>query len=140
MDPKMEQVIKQVSDAIANGADPNQIAQQLMQEVQDENVVKQIMETAMQMAQGGQQEGGGNMQGSVNTQREAQQLLETAVGELGPEVLAAVLMAYDALEPANKQALIQQLGQMAQQGKQSANGQPQEEQAMAAQENLFGRP
>lgn len=138
MDPKMEQVIKQVSDAIANGADPNQIAQQLMQEVQDENVVKQIMEAAMQMAQGGQQEGGGSMQGSVNTQREAQQLLETALGELGPEVLAALLMAYDALDDANKQALIQQLGQMAQQGKQEANGQPQEEQAMAAQENLFG--
>lgn len=131
---QLQQIVAQVQQALQQGAKPEEIMQSLVQQGMPQEVAQQVMQAAMQS----EQQGGEGMQGSVNTQREAQQLLETAVGELGPEVLAAVLMAYDALEPANKQALIQQLGQMAQQGKQAANGQPQEEQAMAAQENLFG--
>lgn len=133
MNPELQQIVQKVASALAQGADPNQIAQQLMQQVQDENVVKQIMETAMQMVQ----QGGEGMQGNVNNQQEAQKLIETALGELGPEVLMALLMAYDSLDDANKSALQQQLQQMVQGAGQADRNQGQE--AMVAQENLFGR-
>lgn len=143
-----EQIIKEVASAIQQGADPNQIAQQLMQQVKDPNVVKQIMEAAMAMVQQqGQGEEGEDMQG-MNTQREAQQLLEASIGELGPEVLLAILTAFMQLDDANKQALLQQLQQMASQQGPTQTGQPteqtegmnsQDQQAAAMQENLFGK-
>ena len=132
---QLQQIVAQVQQALQQGAKPEEIMQSLVQQGMPQEVAQQVMQAAMQ--------GGEGMQGSVNTQREAQQLIETALGELGPEVLAALLMAYDTLDQANKQALQQQLQQMVQQGKSSANGQQsqlQEEQATAVQENLFGKP
>ena len=138
MDEKqLQQIVSQVQQALQQGAKPEEVMQSLVQQGMPQEVAQQVMQAAMQSGQGGE-----GMQGSVNTQREAQQLIETALGELGPEVLAALLMAYDTLDDANKQALQQQLQQMVQQGKSNANGQqgqPQEEQATAVQENLFGR-
>ena len=138
----MEQAVQQVAQALSQGADPNQIMQQLMQQGNmPQEQAAQIIQAAMQMLQGGEQEGV-NMQGTMYTQRESQQLIETALGELGPEVLFALLQAYDRLDDANKSALMQQLQQMAGSNTRQASSGNQEQEApetSAVESNLFGR-
>jgi hypothetical protein len=135
---QLKQIVAQVQQAIQQGANPEEIMQSLVQQGMPQEVAQQVIQAAMQ--------GGEDManSGTINTQREAQQLIETALGELGPEVLMALLMAYDHLEQANKQALIQQLGQMVQQGKGQANAQTapggeDQQQMQSVESNLFGR-
>ena len=133
---QLQQLVQGVAQALSQGADPNQVMQQLVQQGVPEDAAGQIIETAMQMAQGGEQ--GGNMNGTMNTEREAQGVIESSLQELGPEVLFALLQAYDALQPPNKQALLQQLSQMSQQGRADANSGQQPQEANELEKNMFG--
>ncbi len=143
---QLQQLVTQVADALANGANPEEIAQQLQHPGAPVEVIQQIMQAAMAMAkQGNGKEDG--MNGGMSNNREAQQLIETAIGEIGAEPMLAILMAFMQLDDANKQALLQQLQQMSSQQGPTQTGKPteptqgstgQEQQAQALQENLFG--
>lgn len=138
---QMQMLVQKVSEMLAQGAQPEQVLQQLVQQGLPQEAAVQIIQAAMQMA-GGQQ-GGEGMQGTMNTERESQNMIETALQELGPEVMYALLQAYDRLTPENKSALIQQLSQMAANASSEGQGQTMEQgqegaEAKVQESNMFG--
>ena len=128
---QLQQLIQQVAQEIQRGADPNQILQQLIQGNVPEPVARQIIQAATQ---------GGNSVNGMFSQKEVQGLVEKIIGQIGPEAMLAFLNAYEQMDDANKQGLLQMLQQLTSQQTPSQSGvNPQNEQASAAQENLFGR-
>ena len=132
---QLQQLVQGVAQALQQGANPEEIMQQLVQQGAPQEVAQQIIQAAMQMVEGGGEE---EMNGTMNTEREAQGVIEAALQELGPEKMFALLQAYDALQPPNKNALLQQLSQMSQQNTGAANSGEQPQEANELEKNMFG--
>lgn len=105
--------------------------QQLVQQGVPEEAAQQIIQAATQ---------GGNGMNGMFSQKEVQGLVEKIIGQIGPQVMLAFLKAYQQMDDANKQGLMQMLEQLSSKQTPSQSGvSPDQEQASAMQENLFGR-
>lgn len=118
---QLQQLVQQVAQALAQGADPNQIMQELVNQGIPEDVASKVIQASMQMVQrqGGQQgqpaQGG---QGGGVIEQFAQE---------DPELLFAVLQEWESLDQQTKQQLMQALQEAAQGGgqQQQQSQQPQ---------------
>lgn len=125
---QLQQMVEQVAQALAQGANPNEIMQALVQQGVPEDMAGQIIDAAMQMVEGGQ--GGQQAQGG----QEGGSVLE-AVAQEDPELLLAIITEWESLPPEAKQEIVNALqGGGGQQGQ----GQAQEAQQAPPTSGMFG--
>jgi len=95
---QINQLVQQVAQMIADGQDPNEIVNMLVQEGLPEDQAVQIVDAASGQAGGGQAGGGAPTDASsMSDGSDPQQLIGEVLQQVGPNVLLGIFEAYDAL-------------------------------------------
>lgn len=118
---QLEQLVQEVAGYLQQGAKPEEVANALVQQGIPKEAVGQIIQAAMQMLQGGDQEEG-EMDGMDDSGQVS--VLEAALQE-DPELVYQIIMEFSQLAPEEQQALMQEIEGMLQGGQ--SQGQPQEQ-------------
>ena len=116
---QLEQLVQEVAGYLQQGASPEEVAKALVEQGIPQEAVQQIIQTAMQMLQGGGQE-----EGQMDGQEEGGSVLEAALQQ-DPEMVYAIISEFSQLAPEQQQALMQEIEGMLQGGQ--GQGQPQEQ-------------
>jgi len=142
MEPdQIKQLVEQVAGMLQQGEDPNAIVDMLVQEGLPEDQATQIVDEASSMAEGG---GGGEQApqtdaGTVPDGSDPNQLIDEVLQSVGPNVMLALLEAYDALGTQGQAGLKQQLSQMSQETEsQQGSAEAAQPQQQPGQEQMFG--
>jgi hypothetical protein len=133
---QLEQLVQGVASMLQQGASPDQAAQQLAQQGLPEEAIGQVIDAAMQMVQGGGQGGQMAQQGGAGSglSGEGADVLESVLSQVGPEVMAAIIGAWEEMSSQERSTFMQTLRQMGQ-GQQTPEGRPSPNEA---EQNMFG--
>ena len=135
---QIQQLVAQVSQMLQEGTDPNEIVNMLVQEGLQEDQAMQIVDAAAGQG-GGQPQGGRAPETGASTMSDGtdpNQIISEVLQQVGPNVMLALLEAYDALGTQGQEGMKQQLSQMSDQGEQS-QGSAEGTQPQGA-EQMFG--
>ena len=155
---QLQQLLQQIMQWLQEGQEPNAIVDELVKQEIPEDVATQLVDAAIQQLEGGGAEGQAPA-GSENPPEEAplspggdpstapdamdpNQLIDQVLQQVGPNVMLAILEAYDSLGAQGQEAKKQQMAQMsndseAQQGTAEA-AQPQPQGGVGQEQALFG--
>ncbi len=136
---QIQQLVAQVSQMLQKGTDPNEIVNMLVQEGLPEDQAVQIVDAAAGQGGGGQPQEGGSPETGASTMSDGtdpNQIIREELQQVGPNVMLALLEAYDALGTQGQEGMKQQLSQMSDQGEQS-QGSAEGTQPQGA-EQMFG--
>ena len=114
---QLQQLSNQVAQMLQQGADPNEVIDQLVNSGMDEQTASQLVDEIMgQLQGGGQSETQSTGEGSSTTENgDPNSLLDQVMQKIGPNILLAILEAYDALGAQGQSAKKQQLNDMSSQ-------------------------
>jgi hypothetical protein len=132
---QLQQLVQGVAGMLQQGASPEEAAQQLAQQGLPEEAIGQVIQAAMQMAQGGSQGQQGGSQGGSGISGEGADVLEAMLSQVGPEALLAIMGALDEMSSQERSSFAQTLQQMIQGNGRSPEGQPSPNEA---EQMMFG--
>ena len=152
---QLQQLLQQIMQWLQEGQEPNAIVDELVKQEIPEDVATQLVDAAIQQLEGGGAEGqapegeapaqGPQTGGEASTGPDGMdpnQLIDQVLQQVGPNVMLAILEAYDSLGAQGQEAKKQQMAQMSnesesQQGTAEA-AQPQPQGGASQEQALFG--